>query len=213
MDSKKYFQKFNQYIRPAKVYLSNLKKYFIFAAFFFVFSFVYGYAITQSAPSEAENIIKELRNTYKPILDAGAFGQFLMIFMNNALVGFLTIVFGVVLGAFPLLVLFSNGMILGILAFLTFHEFSVASFLIGILPHGIIELPVMLVFVAIGLRMGHTVYYLILKKIFPKNIKLIARDADIRRELSLAFRFFVKFLIPLLLLAAAIEVFITAALL
>lgn len=205
-------EQFKQYFRPHLVYLYNLKTYFIFAVFFFVFSLVYGYGIAQSSPEEIKQIIEELRGTYKPILEAGVFEQFLMVFLNNAFVGFLTIVLGFALGLFPLFVLFSNGMILGVIAFLSFQQVSVPIFFLGIMPHGIIELPVMLAFVAAGLRIGHTAYYLILKKLFPKNIKLIARDADLRREFVLAFKFFVRVLAPLLILAAAIEIFLTAAL-
>jgi stage II sporulation protein M len=212
MNYKNIKKSLNQYIRPEIVYLYNLKTYFIFAVFFFVFSVVYGYGMAQSSPDEIKQVIEKLKETYEPILEAGVFEQFLMVFLNNAFVGFLTIILGVVFGLFPLFALFSNGMILGVLAFLTIQEVSAPVFFLGILPHGIIELPVMLAFVAAGLRIGHTAYYLLLKKLFPKNIQLIARDADLRRELFLALRFFFRFLAPLLLLAAAIEIFLTAAL-
>jgi stage II sporulation protein M len=70
--------------------------------------------------------------------------------------------------------------------------------LAGILPHGIIELPTVLVSIGLGFRLG---YLLILS--------ILGERVDLRGEMKTAVRILIRWIMPLLLIAAAIETFIT----
>ena len=58
----------------------------------------------------------------------------------------------------------------------------------GILPHGIIELPVVLVSIAIGFRLGYLL-----------ALSLLREKADLSGEIRMAFHFLVRWVTPLLL--------------
>jgi stage II sporulation protein M len=79
---------------------------------------------------------------------------------------------------------------------------STGYFFLGIVPHGIVEIPALIIASAMGLRVGLEVF----RKIFKK-------EGNISEELSNALEFFWKVVIPIIFLAALIEVFITANLL
>lgn len=182
-----------------KDYFFSLKRFIIIAvAIFFIFIFL-GYVSAENSPKEAEKIIIQMGQTYKPLMDKSPLYQSVFIFLNNGFVIFLTIAFSVVFGVSPILSLVLNGAILGIVAFVSVGTISLGKFFLGVVPHGIIELPAMAVGCAIGLRIGKSVF----DKIFKRKI------VGIKSEISLGLNFFLKVLLPLLALAAIIEAFIT----
>jgi len=109
----------------------------------------------------------------------------------------LALLFGTILAIFPLLCLLANGGILGALAFLSSQNLSLSVFLTGILPHGIIEISVLILSCSSGIKIG--------KKVITRVVK---RRGRVKEELLLSFDFFLRVLLPLLFLAAMIEVFI-----
>ncbi len=179
-------------------YLLSVRPYIVFAALFFAVAFLWGYSSAKYAPQEAEKVLENLAEIFSPLIKLGPFSQFLAIFFNNALTAAMTLIFGFIFGIFPLLVILSNGIILGILAFSTQDTSSWGTFIMGILPHGIIELPLIILTAGLGIKIGS----LVIKKVFKKQ-------GCIKEEIFMIFTFFVKVIIPLLLIAAAIEVFIT----
>lgn len=182
-----------------KQYLFSLKKLILVSSLIFVFFAFNGYFSAQTSPEEAELLFGKLGEMLEPVDELPVFGQFLFIVLNNGITLFLVIVLGLAFGIFPFLVLFSNAMLLGIVAY--FSPWSV--FLIGIIPHGIIEIPAIILGSAVGFKLAKTVFFKIAKK----------TDISIKQELNTALIFFLKFLLPFLVLAAAIETFITARLL
>lgn len=81
--------------------------------------------------------------------------MFLFIFFNNAIKSIFFVFLGAAFAVVPLFVLVFNGMVLG---FLLLHPNQTASFwellIKGILPHGIIELPAVILACAYGIRFG-----------------------------------------------------------
>ena len=102
------------------------------------------------------------------------------------------------LGLIPLLVVTSNGFLLGVVAHGAVQQSGLPFLAAGILPHGILELPAVLVSIAIGFRLG---YLLVLT--------LAREKADLAGETRIAIRFLWRYITPILFLAAAIETFIT----
>ena len=256
-------------------YVFSLWKFILAAVLVFVFAVFNGYFLAQNSPLETELILKKLQEVLGPIVEMPLLGQFLFIVLNNGITVFLVIVLGIIFGIFPFLVLFSNGTILGVIAFFSKTELSWSTFFVGILPHGIIEIPVVILACAIGFKLGKTLFIELFlpsfrvakakvekkessstiktkmkkrfislpdrvfknrapqqrgevkedKSSFPSFVAtrigeeedevLFAKEkeADIKTELNTALAFFIKVLFPLLLLAAAVEIFITSQLL
>lgn len=186
----------------SKEYLFSLRYYLLFSALLFLFSVGAGYLFAKNYPDEVEKTLEQFQTILEPIKEMSRIQQVFFVFLNNSLTGFFAILFGVILGFFPLLVVFANGEMLGIMIFLSEKALPLSVFFTGIFPHGIIEIPVLIFCGAMGLKIGKKVF----KKIFKK------RDR-IKEEMKSALSFFFKVLMPLLFLAAVIEIYITQELL
>ncbi len=132
---------------------------------------------------------------------------FKFIFINNAVKSVAIILFGAFLGLLPAFFLLMNGMVLGLVVALAAGQGENLFDLIvlGLLPHGIIEIPAILIASAYGLQFG----YLMLKGLG----ELGARD---REERTVDWKgFFVAagrgafWIVVFLLIAAIIESTIT----
>jgi len=220
-------------------YIFSLWKFILAAVLIFVFAAFYGYFFAQNSPLETELVLEKLQEVLGPIVEMPPLSQFLFVVLNNGITVFLAIVLGIIFGFFPFLVLFSNGTILGIIAFFSKTELSWSTFFVGTLPHGIIEIPVVILACAIGFKLGKTFSDRVFKNRAPQQRGEVKEDkssfpsfvatriggeedevlfakekeADIKIELNTALVFFIKVLFPLLLLAAAVEIFITSQLL
>ena len=190
------------FLKYLKEYLYFLRRYILLACLIFIFAVFSGYFSAQNSPSQAQLILETLREMLEPVGEMSAFNQFLFIVLNNGFTLFLVLLLGLIFGIFPFLVLLSNGTILGVLAHFSKTAFSWQTFFMGTIPHGIIEIPVVILACAIGFKLGKTSFERIFKK-----------QGSVKTELNAALNFFLKILLPLLILAAAIEVFITSQLL
>jgi stage II sporulation protein M len=126
-----------------------------------------------------------------------------VIFLNNAVKMFFVIVLGVLFGLAPWVFLLMNGYVVGLLALVTHQSIGPATFWLGVLPHGIFEVPALILGSSAGLFLGEAFY----RKIFLKQ------GISLRKEFSEALIFFARIILPLLFIAAFIEVFVTQYLL
>ena len=178
-----------EYVRSWK-YLKESKKFIylaigIFVVFFFVGLFLY-------PPDIILNYILDFISQLLEKTQSMSFSQLTsFIFFNNLKSSFFGIIFGVVLGIFPVLALIANGYILGFVSSLTVVEEGIFS-LWRILPHGIFELPAIFISFGLGLKFGSF--------IFSKNKPKAFNDFLIN-----SFRVFLLIVIPLLIVAAIIE--------
>ncbi len=117
-----------------------------------------------------------------------------LIFFNNARASLIAIITGVFFGIFPIVTVLTNGYLLGFVARIVYAESSLFE-LWKILPHGIFELPAVLISIGLGLKVGLEVL------IKPTKKNLWA-------NLDNALRTFVLIIIPLLIIAAIIEGFL-----
>ena len=124
------------------------------------------------------------------------------IFFNNAIKTLLVIALGVLFGVATIFFLVVNGAALGIVFYLSVHSRGWLSSLLVIVPHGVLELPAVLLGASIGLLLGrHSIHRLIGKA-----------HTSFGSELARALAFFMVVIVPLLILAALVEAFITPAL-
>lgn len=126
---------------------------------------------------------------------------FALIFLNNALKTFVVMFAGLMLGVLPAAFLFANGAILGIVAARSAEIVGVWVTTASILPHGVFELPAVLLGAAVGLRLGT----LLLRRLRTGPLAL-------KPHLTAAGRFYLTFVAPLLAAAAAIEIWVTPSL-
>mgnify|MGYP001031570593 CR=1 FL=1 len=176
-------------------YLYQLKYYMIVGSFIFIFFTMIGYFIAEYFQM---NIIGEFENTFQWIAPLDPFSLMLFIFLNNSIKSFFAILLGFFFAIVPLLFVTVNGLLIGIVFFDAIGERGLTYILSAILPHGVIEIPIFLLSVAIGLRMG-----------VQTVLKLDGRDIKLKSELKKGLKFFIFYILPFFLLAAFIEAFIT----
>jgi len=184
-------------IKDDVAYLKSIRIFIWLSVCLFASAAIMGYFAAALDPEIAANWTKELE-MLKWIMDLPPVLIMMIIFLKNLLACSMSILLGIGLGLVPLLVATSNGFLLGIVSYGAIQKTGVLYLLAGILPHGIIELPVVLLSIAIGFRLG---YLLALT---------IAKDkTDLTRETWRATHFLLSWVMPLLFVAAAIETFIT----
>jgi len=176
-----------------KVLIRNL----ILATSIFFVSLVLGVLVGQNT---AEGLIRQLGGILGPLAPTGNLSPllFLIIFINNAIKVLGLVFLGILLGVPPVLFIGLNGFILGgfssLLESVNGWRYVVASFV----PHGVIEIPVILLATALGLTLG------------MESLKwLVRRDSRVKLQLSDCLKVYLKLILPGLAAAAIIEVFVT----
>ena len=183
-------------------YLRELKPYFITSVLLILAGAAFGVASAIHIPAFSGPFGESLREFAKGFLGLPRPYLALAIFLNNSLKTLAVIVAGVAGGILPLVFLLGNGFALGIVFYASLASRGLLTFFLSITPHGVLELPAILLGSSIGLMLGVRA----MKRLFGKGEA--ALGADFRRGL----RFYVAVIVPLLLLAAFIEAFVTASL-
>ena len=184
-------------IKDDLAYLKSIGIFIALSVFIFGLTTVMGYYAAAIDPDLASNWTKELE-MLKWILDQPPILIMMIIFLKNLLASAMAMLLGLGLGLIPLMVVTSNGFLLGIVGYAAVQKAGILFLAAGILPHGIIELPVVLVSIAIGFRLGYLL-----------ALTLAKEKVDLSGETRMAIHFLWRWVAPLLFLAAAIETFIT----
>lgn len=178
-------------------YVRSIRGYILISVVLFFASAALGFMAAEQNPSIAEEWLKELE-MLKWITDLPPLMILILIFAKNLLACAMAVLLGMGAGIVPVLVAISNGILVGMVSYQVIQEEGFLYLMAGILPHGIVELPTVLVSIAIGLRLGH---------VFIMTI--IDGDGDLREEARTAISFLMYRAAPLLFVAAVIETFIT----
>lgn len=181
--------------------LKALKHYHIASALVFITGILMGAVNSEQFQAFIDaqlNAIKQIVQTMEG-KENPQWSMFWIIFWNNASKSLLVIITGFFFGLFPLFFLIGNGLLLGYLAAVSQQKGVLADFIIGIAPHGIIELPAIVLASSLGLRFG----ILTLKNIIA--IASPARSLQQRQHL----RQFWKMLVPVSILLV-VSLFIAA---
>lgn len=127
--------------------------------------------------------------------------SFLGLFFNNAQACLMAMLWGLIPYVFlPSLPLGINAVLLGIMAAHAVHMHKTVFFLMGILPHGIFEIPAMILSFAMGLYVCGQM---------TRRCKKDKNAISFTENLVLISRFFFLILIPILIIAAALETWVT----
>jgi len=208
--------------------LKNIKSYFWFSFFLFFFIALIGLIFPIFFEDKILSIIREL---IKKTEGLGVFELTQFIILNNMQSAFISMFFGVFLGIFPIGVLVINSYILG---FVANKSIAVGGILIlwRLIPHGILEIPAILISLAIGLKIGLSLMYNCIKHYernisnitlvflifisilffpvsFPIYMIITLMNKNLKEKffenLIMASRVFIFIIIPLLVIAGIIE--------
>ena len=156
------------------------------------------YVSTPTVTGSIEQMLEDIPNPEQMT----TLEQLLLIFSNNATKAFGAMFFGIVFGIIPVIFILFNGYVIGVIAgvFLSTHA-TIKILATGLLPHGIFEIPAVVFAAAYGIFLG---------EMFLKYLRNKTRfKPSLKRALSVYF----TVVIPLLAVAALVEVFITFPLL
>jgi stage II sporulation protein M len=183
-------------------YLRRLVPYFLASVILLGFGIVLGITAVSFFPEVAHQLQNSFAEFGKTFRGLSRMQLAAAIFINNALKTLFVITFGALVGVVPVLFLLVNGVTLGVIMYSSIQSRGLWPSLVAILPHGVLELPAVLLGTAIGLMLGnHAIRRL-----------LGAAETTLSSELGRALRFFLSVIVPLLLVAAVIESFISSVL-
>lgn len=186
-------------------YLKSIKPYAYTMAAIFILSSIFGYLSLFYYP-EYSQLLEGALKEFEGFTELSQFQLFLFIFLNNSVKIFFTIVLGIFLAIVPVLMVFLNGYFIGGVIYLVLARSGWATILAGLLPHGIIEIPVFILAAGMGLMIG--------TRAAQKLFNTIERDKySIKEDLKNGIRIFAVVFLPLLLAAALIESYITPVIL
>ncbi|NHN35179.1 stage II sporulation protein M [Paenibacillus agricola] len=165
-----------------------MKHYFIASTLVFVVGLILGAGFSDSFQVFIESQLKGLEQLTQSIANKPnpQWSIFWLIFWNNIVKTLLIIALGAFFGVLPLFFLLANGMLLGYIGAVSTQKESLLFVIKGIAPHGIIEIPAIIIAAAFGLRLG---------VLMMKGMALLispARANNFKED----FRGFVKVVIP-----------------
>lgn len=145
---------FSKFVRDLK----SIKQAVLWASLMFIGGMALGWFNTESLEqllvSQLEGLGEISRNLHES--SNPQLGFFTFIFFNNAIKGVAMIFLGALLGILPALFLIVNGAVIGYLIHQTaLAEQDLFTLIVkGLLPHGIIEIPAIIIACAFGLQFG-----------------------------------------------------------
>ena len=206
MEMKEFYQSEWHFFR------TRLLKPFILVSLLFVVTTTVYWLIFSTRPDKA---FAELLSIFKAtkLLDAApfTFKLFIGIFLSNLGKVVFTVALGLIPYFFlPFLILLNNASMMGyLLIFLKWKKVNIGLAMASLLPHGILEIPVLLYGISLGLMLC---FQLTRRQRQEKPLLDIKEMKDVPTfdfSLTRVVKIFAFIIAPLLLIAAAIEAFIT----
>lgn len=171
-------------------FLKESKNYFYFSGLFFILFTFLGYFVPTPVGIE-DYLMKMIQDLLEKTIGMGQFELIKFIFLNNVFVSFMGIILGGLVGFFPFIYIIFNGYVLGFASKIAVNKGGF-FILLDLLPHGVFELPAILISFALGLKVGSF--------ILKKN-----KGETFADYLKNSMRIFLLVVIPLLAIAAVIE--------
>ncbi|MBS7637707.1 stage II sporulation protein M [Candidatus Bathyarchaeota archaeon] len=175
-------------------YVRSLKGPFAICSLLFIFSLASGFYLGESMPG---GLLEELIQPFPELKGMSLPSIFLFILANNVLKSLVWMVLGILFGIPPLIFTAFNGFFLGWFSYSISRERGIMFTLAALVPHGVVEIPAILLSMAAGLGIGY------------QFINRLRGRGRVGAEVKGALKLFVRRIVPLLLLAALIEVLFT----
>lgn len=174
------------------------KRSLLEAIIFLVVGLLAGLLAAYLAPQTSGEAFDVLRDTVAPLMKLSGIELFGLILLNNAVKAYLAMALGLGLGIYSAFFLIVNGFVLGNVMNIIAAETGFLFVFASILPHGIIEIPAILAAASLGLIMGRCG----LKRLRGKN-------CDIKPLWKKSNKIFFTYILPALIAASFVEVFLT----
>lgn len=173
----------------------SLKPHLILAIALFVMSITMGFVATPEFPGD---MLQEFGQILEPLASFGPAALFIVIFLNNAIKSLGAIVMGIAVGLPSLFFAGFNGFTIGVVVAALKPIVGYGVIAASLAPHGIIEIPVLLLSTALGLSIGmESLRY------------LIGQKSMVRAQLRRGLKVYLKWILASIFIAAVIEVFVT----
>lgn len=188
-----------------------LKPHLVMATLLFAVGIAAGIVLQDTFSSILGTAFEELMREADYIRSIPTYQQALFIFGNNtrvAVISGIWAVFPPALGIlWPVVVMGMNGTVIGIAP--AFFDMGWSDFVLAILPHGILEIPALILASAVGIKFSISALKACIAYIFPPPT-VSGRDAFLT-EMNPGWQAVKLFsvIIPLLVIAALIEVYIS----
>jgi len=176
---------YGKQINEAWKFIKGSKGYLVFVVLFMVFGAVLGWIYSVQLGIIIDPFLKELVDSL-----AGLNGWSLIVFIlqNNLKVAFLGIILGAVFGIMPIVNSVANGLVIGYVLRISVEKTSIFE-IWKILPHGIFEIPAIIIALGLGIKLGFSLFS---REKFSKNFYN-------------CFNVLLYIVVPLLIIAAIIE--------
>lgn len=171
----------------------SIKPCLLIVSGIFVAGFLVGYFVP--VPGKLE-FFGEFAEAHGPYGDLTPFWLFFAILANNASKSFLLMLSGILFGILPVGSALVNGYILGVAVLWAMGQAGTGEVLKAILPHGVLEIPALILSMAYGLWLG----VVFTKRIGQRNWE--GTGGQVRHAIAIYF----KIAFPLFVAAALVEV-------
>ena len=172
--------------------------YIVFSCAMFFFCIALGYWTAQADPAVGDQIYAMFQEVIVTSItsDSAAIMSF-QIFINNLQICALIFLGGATLGLVTLFFFMTNGVVIGILIEVLLREMSASALLLYVLPHGIFEIPSVIVSAALGMMVARGLWDELIGK------------GNALDSAQYAGRLFIMYVVPFIFIAACIEGYIT----
>lgn len=172
-------------------YLKSIRNYIWFSTLLFFLLGIIGFILPVFFVEEIKNLVRELVMQTQGL---NTFELVRFIIANNMQSAFYGFILGIFLAVIPLGIIVVNGYVLGFIANKSVGAEGI-TVLWRLLPHGIFEIPAIMISVALGIKLG-----MFLFTYHGKD-----KSQEFWKWLVNSFRAFVFIVIPLLVIAGIIE--------
>ncbi|MDR2855756.1 MAG: stage II sporulation protein M [Methanomicrobiales archaeon] len=176
----------------------SLGIYIVFSCAMFFFFIAIGYWTAQADSAVGDQIYNMFQDVVVTgIASDSAAAMSFQIFINNVQICALIFLGGATFGLFTLFLLMTNGIVIGVLIEVLLRDMSASVLMVGLLPHGIFEIPAVLVSAALGMIIARGLW------------GELSGKGDALDSAKYAGRLFILYVVPFIFVAACVEGFIT----
>ena len=170
----------------------TIKPYILILTLIFAAAFLAGMLAPSSTRQQMTEAFQVVADNYRGL--AGG-KLFFTILLHNVMATIFVLISGVLVGIIPTFAIGANGFVLGVVYRQTAEVVGYSKAALKVLPHGVFELPALLIAASYGLWLGVTV----VRRMRGKESTLL------RFHIEHAFRRYFAVVFPLLIVAAGIE--------
>jgi stage II sporulation protein M len=174
-----------------------MKEFMVLLAIFLLSTYI-GYQWAEKNSGQAEVFIEQIFKSVSFVKGLPHVLIFVVIFINNAVKSFISMIMGLAFGVVPILFVVMNGFIIGAVSAVVSKKVGLLKVLLMLIPHGILEIPAVLIACSCGLKLGVAVLN-----------RVRGRSVNIKLEIKRSVEVYLRYVVPMLLVAAFIETYVT----